>query len=137
MTDWQLAMLCLVPFMWSSNKARTWMVLIAAGMAGNLFWSPAWFMTVDLVAASVVLAHPRGLAQRVIGLLFAAMAVFDIGFLISPQYGEAQYIAAMGVLGWLQWAVLLIWGASDGLRIADRWVRASWRVPRLSARRVR
>ena len=136
MSEWQIAMLCIVPLMWSADKARTWMVLVAAGLAGQLYWSPGWFLTIDLLAASAVLARPRGLAQRAIGLLFAAMAIFDIGFLLSAQYGDGQYTASLAFLGWMQWGILLLWGFADGRRSVARLYRTSRGLPDIVAGRV-
>ena len=153
MTLWQVAMICLLPLLASASpvkvwrvplpygaKLRAWAALIGAGIAARLIGYPdgvpvevVWTM-VDLTAAVIVLWPPKSHAyrhesQRAIGLLFAAMALTNIGFFIAGQMqpvsrdytGIVQFEA---LLGWLQWACLLSWGIGDAV---ERAFRRAWR----------
>lgn len=113
MTDWQIAMACLIPLMFGGAKWRVWLVLLASSLAGNLWWHPGWFTVVALIAAAFTLYPPKVLGQRVIGGIYGAMALFDIGYLLSPQQGSEMYVAALIALGWAQWFTLLCWGLHD------------------------
>ena len=135
MQPWHIAMLCIAPLMLGREKTRVWMVMLCASIATYVAWGPVWFMAIDLIAASVVLAKPRGLAQRAIGGVFAAMVLHSLGFFLSPQDGSAQYVTALSALGWVQWLILAIWGLVDGWRNIGSWFGAYERLSDLVARR--
>ena len=121
---WHLAMLCLLPFMLGGAKFRVWSVLFLANLATYVSWSTAWFLTVDLVAAALILIPPKADGQRAIGGIFALMAMFDIGYLLSPQQGVLMYQNVLIALGWAQWFILLLWGLHDAWRhyLSGFWV---------------
>lgn len=137
MTPWQLAMAALIPLMFGGAKARVWLVLLASSLVGNLWWHPGWFMVVALLAAAVVLVPPKALGQRAIGGIFGAMALFDIGYLLSPQQGSEMYLAVLIALGWAQWFILLWWGLHDAWQYYFRGLRAARRVRDPALGRVR
>lgn len=109
-------MLCLLPFMFFGDrkaKLRTWGALFAASLAAMVFPYVGVYIAIDLIAGAVVLTRPAGIEQRLIGLLFAGMAIFDIGFILGGQNDPDQYVRFMLILGWAQAAILAIWGAHD------------------------
>lgn len=117
-TAWKITMLCLLPFMLIGDrkaKLRTWGALFAAALAALAFPHVGVYIAIDLVAGAVVLSRPAGIEQKLIGLLFAGMAVFDIGFILGGQNDPDLYVRFLTILGWLQAAILAIWGAHDGL----------------------
>lgn len=113
MTDWKIAMLCLLPLMADPAKMRTWGALMGASLAAMFAPFLAAFVVIDLIAGAIVLRHPRGCAQRMIGLLFAGMVFFELGFLISDGNQRDLLMTSLVALGWAQWAMLATWGAYD------------------------
>lgn len=106
-------MLVMLPLMFGGAKPRVWAVMISASVMAMLFpYPPAW-LTIDLLAGALVLRRPAGQAQRLIGLIFAGMAVFDIGFLIGGARDLAAFTGFLACLGWVQFAILLAWGLHD------------------------
>jgi hypothetical protein len=107
-------MLVSLPFMTAAPKLRTWATMFVSSGA-TLFvpvgHAPA-YLAIDLISGALVLMRPAGLPQRAIGLLFAFMCMFDLGFILSghPERMDT-YISANVLIGWLQWAILLAWGA--------------------------
>lgn len=79
------------------------------------------YMAIDMLAGALILTRPAGLPQRAIGLLFAFMVTFDLGFIVADNPDQVTtYITANVFMGWVQWAILLAWGAIDGLQYLDR-----------------
>lgn len=109
-------MLALLPLMRWGPKLRVWSVMLASSVVTWWLYGPAWYLAIDLVAAVLITARPRGTAQRAIAFLYVGMGFFHIGFLLSAQTGGANYTAFMVVLGWLQWLILLSWGVRDAFR---------------------
>ena len=111
---WQFGMLLIAPLMLGSGaRLRVWLVMVASSLFASLVpYAPAW-MGLDLLAGWLVMRRPAGEAQRFIGLLFAAMAMFDIGFIIGGGSDRASYTGFLACLGWVQFLVLLIWGFHD------------------------
>lgn len=106
-------MLVMIPLMLGGAKPRVWAVMLGASLAAAIFpHPPAWLM-IDLLAGACVLRRPAGQAQRLIGLIFAGMAVFDIGFLIGGGKDIASYTGFLACLGWVQFFILLAWGLHD------------------------
>lgn len=132
-TSWKLAMLLTGPLMVTRPKLRTWAAMMLASIAAWLvpYGDAAAYLAIDLLAGGLVLVRPAGVPQRIVGALFAGMAMFDIGFLLSGEtVGTAAYMAANIWAGWLQWAVLFIWGGHDAARyIADRYWPSRHPVP--------
>lgn len=118
-------MLCIVPLMWGGAKPRAWAAVMASSvlafMVGAL--DPRAYLLIDLVCGALVLARPAGCFQRAIGGLFAMMLLFDVGYIISPKLdGGMQYYTGLAALGWLQFALLAVWGAHDTGRLVVRWL---------------
>lgn len=111
---WKCAMLAIVPLMAGGpERTRAWAAMMGGSVATMLLpYAPAYLMF-DLVAGAVVLRRPAGTAQRMIALIFAGMAIFDIGFLIGGQRDAAMFTAFQSLLGWVQFAILLAWGLHD------------------------
>lgn len=116
MSDWKVAMLCLIPLMWGQAKTRTWAALFISSLAAMFAPFLSAFVVIDLVAAGVVLRRPAGLAQRTIGALFVGMILFEIGFLFSAGNQVDLLRYGLQCLGWAQWTVLATWGAYDAVR---------------------
>jgi hypothetical protein len=120
MTDWKLAMVMVLPMMWGGAKPRAWAVVMLSSVLSALVGvlEPRVFLAIDLVCGALILARPAGCAQRAIGMLFAMMALFDVGYIISPRLdGGAQYYTGLSALGWVQFAILAAWGAHDTGRL--------------------
>ena len=115
LTPWKVAMFVILPLMKRGPKLRAW---LAVAVASDLAWafplSPQAYLAIDLAFGALVLAKPAGVAQKAIGLVFANMALIDVGYLLSPQLDHGiLYYWIMLVLGWVQFAILAVWGAYD------------------------
>jgi hypothetical protein len=119
-SDWKVAMLCLLPLMWGQAKLRTWGALFGASLAALFAPFLSAFVVIDLVAAAVILRAPAGFAQRSIGALFVGMILFEIGFLLSEGNQQGLMLSGLQALGWAQWAILATWGAYDAFRYCFR-----------------
>lgn len=131
MTAWKWSMLAILPLMYGRwQRLRTWGAVFASSMLAWLLpLQPDAYIVIDLLCGALVLTKPAGLAQRAIGLLFAAMLIVDVGYRISPQLdGGVLYYWALSILGWMQWAVLACWGAHDFGKFAFRGHRFDWRT---------
>ena len=135
MSDWQIAMVCLLPLLAAGSpiavfgvklpwgkKARTWLILFGAGLTGHMLAAGnLWgFALIDAVAAALILQRPRGETQRAIGLLFVAMLFVHIGFYVACRmqpgpHDLAGYANFNRLLGWLQWACLASWGVRNAV----------------------
>lgn len=114
MSEWKIAMLCLLPLMFGGAKPRTWGAVMGSSvMAMFLPMLPAAYLVIDIACGGLVLVRPAGTAQRAIGLLFSFMAIIDLGYLLSPQLAPLTYYWTLSVLGWGQFAILACWGAYD------------------------
>lgn len=120
-TWWKVAMIALLPLMLSGPKLRVWCAMFAASCASLLIpHAPAWIF-IDLIAGALVLRRPAGVQQRLIGLLFAGMAIYDIGFVLGGQRGVEMFTGFLAWLGWVQFGILLTWGAHDAWGHHFRW----------------
>ena len=136
MTDWKLMMLLILPLMAVGPKLRTWAALMGTAVAAMLLppVSVAAYIIIDSVAGAIVLRHPSGWVQKLIGALFATMVMFHIGFIYADNIGAAEnYVWWNTTIGWVQWAALASWGAYDAARYAVR--RVGPRVRLLVARK--
>lgn len=135
MSDWKIAMVCLLPLLavgspvslWgvrlpSGMKGKTWLVLFSASLAGMLFDASAImaFLAIDALGAFFVLQRPRGETQRAIGILFIMMMFLHLGFYAACRlqpgpHDLTGYANFNRLLGWLQWACLAFWGVGDAL----------------------
>jgi hypothetical protein len=60
-------------------------------------------------------------AQKAIGLLFAMMVMFHVGFLLADKpVNMGGYLDAQGIVGWMQLVCLLMWGVDDAAGRAYR-----------------
>lgn len=118
-SDWKLAMLALLLFLLFDSKGavgpkhRVWLAMFGASLAALYVPLASGFLVIDLLAGALVLKRPAGVAQRCIGLLFAGMAVFDIGYIIGGAQSPGQFVQFMSLIGWLQFTILLLWGLHD------------------------
>lgn len=124
MTTWQLAMLAALPLCLGPNRFRVWAAIFASGVVGNLlsniYVAPVLaFVVIDVLAALVILARPKGMAQHYIGCTYMAMICAHVGFIIADNPAATTvYYGLLSAAGWLAWGLLLCWGASDaGKRI--------------------
>ena len=120
MTDWKIAMLCLLPLMMQPVKLRTWGALFGASLAAMFTPFLSAFIVIDILAAAIVLKSPAGFAQRTIGALFVGMIFFEIGFMLSERNQADLMLSGLLAIGWAQWGVLATWGAYDALRYCVR-----------------
>ena len=120
--SWAIAMLLAPPFLLYGDRRhfRVWGVMMVAWIAGVLAvsWtgddSPilAWII-IDIIAAFAVLSRPCGIAQKLIGCTFALMISWHVGFVLADHGDVILYTTFQGVLGWAQWAILMLWGIGD------------------------
>ena len=120
MSDWKLAMICLLPLVLSPAKLRTWGALLGASLAAMFVPFLGAFVAIDLIAAALVLKHPTNCAMRAIGALFVGMVFFELGFLFSSGNQNELLMASLQVMGWMQFAILLSWGLYDTIRFVIR-----------------
>jgi len=115
MQPWHWAMLMLVPLILDKVRGRVWAVLVLGSIASHvLAFDPKAYLAIDLVCGYLVLRKPAGLAQKAIGLLFAGMAIIDIGYIFSPQADEGMLLyQVLTAIGWLQFAIMAVWGSHD------------------------
>lgn len=126
MTPWTLCLLALacaaLPFRLPASSPgrapgsawwRSWAALLAASLAGKVFPDPAAWVLIDLVAAAIVIFPPRAGFQKAIAWLFAAMMLFELGWLLSDRMNSFIVVDAGAVCGWLQLAALLAWGVDE------------------------
>lgn len=112
---WLLAMFFVVPFLRGRAMVRTWLALLLASGAAWVFPNIAAFIAIDLIAAAVVIKHPAGWSQRLICLCFIGMIIVEAGHVVSPNMGGA-FVAYAGLfLGWIQWALLIVWSLHESL----------------------
>lgn len=130
MSEWKTAMVVILPLMlerravtaWtkliSYQKPRAWFAVFLSSLLAVLFpLSPAAYLAIDLFCGGLVIARPAGSAQKAIGLIFTMMALIDCGYIISPQADHGiLYYEVMVILGWAQFAILLLWGSYDAWR---------------------
>lgn len=129
-------MLLILPLMRLGPKLRTWGALTGAAVAAMLLppVSVAAYIIIDSITGAIVLRHPSGWVQKLIGALFATMVMFHIGYLYAGNPGAAEnYVWWNTAIGWVQWAALAAWGAYDAARYVVR--RAGPRVRLLVARK--
>ncbi len=116
-------MLLILPFMGWGPKLRTWAALMGTAVAAMLLppVAVAAYIIVDSIAGAIVLRHPSGWVQKLIGALFATMVMFHIGYLYAGNPAAAEnYIWWNMAIGWVQWGALASWGAYDAGRYAVR-----------------
>lgn len=92
---------------------RTWAAMFCASMAGKMFPDPMLWVLFDLSAAIIVIIPPRAGFQKVIAWLFAAMMLFELGWLLSERMNAGAVVSAGLICGWLQLAALLTWGIDE------------------------
>lgn len=92
---------------------RTWGALLGAWMAGQAFPDPMLWVLFDLTAAIIVIIPSRAGFQKVIAWLFAAMMLFELGWLLSARMNPEYVVSAGSIFGWLQLAALLTWGFDE------------------------
>lgn len=115
LTPWKAAMLLLLPLVHRAPKLRAWLAVFASSILAFLFpLSPEAYLAIDIACGALVLAKPAGIPQKAIGMVFAFMAIIDVGYLISPQLDRGiLYYWVMVTLGWAQFAILAAWGSYD------------------------
>ena len=108
-------MLVILPLMSRAPKVRAWLAVMLSSILAFLFpLSPEAYLAIDFGCGALVLAKPAGIPQKIIGMVFAIMALIDAGYLVSPQLDHGiLYYWIMLVLGWAQFAILAAWGSHD------------------------
>jgi len=121
---WVAAML-LIPAVllmgsWNWQQLRVWLVMMGAWVAGMLAvtatgdYTPVLpYICIDIAAAFLVLLKPAGIAQKLIGCTFAMMISWHVGFSLAAHGDALFYTQFQSILGWVQWAILMLWGLSD------------------------
>jgi hypothetical protein len=137
-SPWKLAMIALLPLICAQqgrlpvHKLRVWGALFGASVLAwfvtpEVGYAPLlWYIVIDTAAAWIVLARPAGIAQKLIGLLFAAMVLFHIGVLMrGAENANDIYYAFQFSAGWAQFLVLAGWAGNDvGRSVWRRFRRA-------------
>ena len=123
MNDLQLVLFLALPLLVAgrgplNQKIRCWATLIANSYLSTLSTQVGYFITIDLMAAAIVMSYPSSSWQRLIGLCFVAMGFVSIGTasgqIMSDYigYSELAYTFFMA-LSWAQIAILFCWGSYD------------------------
>lgn len=119
-SDWKLAMLALMLFLLFDSKGRmgakhrVWIALFGASMA-TLYvpYLPA-YVAIDILAGALCLwPKPIEIPQKLIGGMFAGMALFDLGYWIGGAHSPGLFMQFSSLTGWLQFTILLVWGLHD------------------------
>lgn len=129
-------MLALTPFMRGHQMARTWLALMAASLSTFVVHDAVGYFLVDVTAAAIVMSRPSSIPQRLIGALFTLMALFDLGYVLSPQGDWTLFTSALRWVGWAQWAVLAGWAGYDFLGRYIRWSRPAGGASTAYQRRI-
>jgi len=131
---WILAMAVILPLVLTGPRCRTWVALAGAFVLSTLWPDVRWYIAVDLICGTIVLLHPVGMAQRMIGMIFAAMTLFSVGYLVGGEQSPGLYTQWQHILGWAQWAILAVWGGYDVFwhHLVNMWHH--WHVPALRRR---
>ena len=108
-----------------ARMARVWFAFVLASGVVAVYQSPAFYIAVDLIAASFVLAKPRCAWQKAIGLIMLSMATMTIGFMIaelafvhnflSVAPNENRLMGVYAALSWAELALFFVWGGYDWL----------------------
>ena len=123
-------------FLQSRPMLRTWAALFGASIAAFWIYSPLGYLAIDLIAASLIVARPSGLAQKAIGALFVCMVLFDLVFYLSPQADVELFRATLTGISWVQWLILGTWIGHDTWRRYHNWSNATGSIPYSGQRRV-
>ena len=121
------------------RMARVWLVFAGATLAAWAYQSIPFYIAVDLIAAAIVLAKPRCVWQKGIGVVILTMATLGIGFMVSEFVSAKGYIsstpnraALWDVYMWLSYIELLIfflWGGHDSMvRFSDYRAGRNWSI---------
>jgi len=132
MTSWQIAMLAALPFCLGPTRLRTWSAMLASGLLGHwvssLYAAPVLaFVVIDVLAALVILARPKGVFQHYIGCIYVGMICSHVGYIIASEpLAITVYYGLLTAAGWLAWLLLFCWGAGDvgkrvGAHLGIRW----------------
>lgn len=114
-------MMLLLPFLRGRHKLRTWAAVFGASIATYFIQDPVGYLIIDSIAAAIVVARPAGIAQKIIGMLFVWMMMFDLGYLLSPHAGWDLFFGLSLALGWLQFTILAGWEGHDAIRRYRDW----------------
>lgn len=136
MTDWKIAMLLAIPLMRGLPMWRTWTAMFGAAIAALFMPFAAGYLALDLLAGALVLRRPAGGEQKAIGLLFAGMAIADIGYICAGEGTPHAYAAMLSFFGWGQFSILVAWGLHDRWRHYFRRGGVDGGVPVASSRGV-
>lgn len=126
MSAWKLAMVLALPLMWGGAKPRTWLAMFAGSVAAIYVPFASAYVFIDIASGAAVLKRPACMAQKAIGLFFAAMVMFDVGYLFSSRSNPELFAQTMSWLGWVQFAILLAWGGYDAFGNRFRMLWADW-----------
>ena len=107
------------------RMARVWLVFAGATLAAWAYQSIPFYIAVDLIAAAIVLARPRCVWQKAIGIVILTMATLGLGFMTSEVAAAWDYVSAKpnraalwDVYMWLSYfelAVFFLWGGHDAM----------------------
>lgn len=119
-SDWKLAMLALLLFLLFDSKGavgpkhRVWLAMFGASLAALYVPFVEGFLVIDIAASALCLwPKPSEQPRRLIGAMFAGMAMFDFGYMIGGQHSPGLFVQFSSLIGWLQFSILLAWGLHD------------------------
>jgi len=129
-------MIAIAPLMRGRPMFRTWLALTLASIGAWLVNDIAAYIVIDLLAASIVVARPSSLPQKLIGALFICMVLFDIGYYLSPRADGELFLSVLTAIGWFQWFVLVGWAGHGAWRRYIHWSDPAGSVFATNQRRV-
>ena len=108
-----------------SHRLRVWAAMVGACVAAYAFPNVWFYLAIDIVAAAVIMTHPKTLPQRAIGLCYIGMILLTSGFILRNLFGVQIFLSAAeeptvlksahDFLSWLAVAILFAWGAGNAL----------------------
>lgn len=84
-------------------------------------------IALDVMAATIILRHPAGVYQALLGVLFILQIAMHIGYAGAKWQGGGNpylYYDAVTYAAWVQLLVLSGWASE---RLSENWLRRVWR----------
>lgn len=134
LTTWKICMILMLPLMLEPKRLRVWLAMMGGSCAAwmlpplnaNLDGMGPYIL-IDAAVGYVLLRHPRGDAQIILGAISAIMVTFSCGALLAKyMHGTANadlYWRAMMLFSWVRLLVLGSWGMAD---VARRYLPGDW-----------
>lgn len=102
------------------RQTRCFIAIVLASLASQILHGYLAFAALDFLTALIIMYHPRGKWQEVLGLFSVSMAGINAGFWafcetngVHGAYSEYLVNHAINQLAWAQIAVFWIWLIAD------------------------